>query len=124
MIDKEEKLLFDTLDPRSYRITLSEERYYNHIVSSDNHQAHNEYTPCEIKDCIEEPDMICQSESVESRDLYFGKKSSRYPMMYLRTVVEVDDVSKCGEVVTAHLTKNPKGGKDGGLRYVSIKSKL
>lgn len=121
---KDVKLLFDTYDPRSYRITLSEDQYYNHIVSSDNHQAHNEFSPGEIRDCVEEPDMICQSDSVESRDLYFGKKSARYPTMYLRTVVEVDDEAKFGEVVTAHLTKNPKGGKDGGLRYVSFKSKL
>lgn len=68
--------------------------------------------------------MICQSDSVSSRDLYFGKKSTTYPALYLRTVVEVDDGEKTGEVVTAHLTKNPTGGKDGGLRYVNIKSKL
>ena len=118
------ELLFETSDPRGYRISLSSDQYYNHIVSTDGHQAHNEFTPIEIKDCVEDPDMICESESVASRDLYFGKKSATYPSLYLRTVVEVDNDEKSGEVVTAHLTKNPTGGKDGGLRYVNFKSKL
>lgn len=121
---KDEELLFETYDPRSYRISLSRDQYYNHIVSSDGHQAHNEFTPDEIKYCVEDPDVIWQSASVLSRDLYFGKKSAAFPALYIKTVVEIDDQEKSGEVVTAHLTKKPNGGKDGGLRYVNIKSEL
>lgn len=118
----ENKLLFETCDPRGYRISLSSDQYYNHIVSSDDHNAHNEFTPDEIKDCIERPDVIYQSESVPSRDLYFGKSSVTYPSLFLRTAVAIDTQEKSGEVVTAHLTKKMSGGKD--LRYVHYQSKL
>ncbi len=123
-MSKEDKLLFQTQDPRAYTISLSSSQYYNHIISSDNHISHNEFTPDEIKSCVEEPDMICQSENGDSRDLYFGKSSATYPRLYLKTVVSVNDNDKTGDVVTAYLTKNPSGGKDGGLKYVNVKSKL
>lgn len=114
--------LFVTKDPREYTVSLSSEQYYNHIVSTDNHQAHAEFVPDEIKACIESPDTIYQSSSSSSRDVYFGKTSSRYPMLNLQTVVSVNDSEKTGEVVTAYLTKHYSGVKDGGLKYV--KSKL
>ena len=119
-----EQLLFDVNDPRGYRVVLSKSQYENHIISSDGHQAHNEFTPTEIKACIESPEIIYQSSSVQSRDLYFGRKSASYPGMYIKTVVEMDEQEKSGEVVTAHLTKKLNGGKDDGLRYVSAKFEL
>lgn len=123
MTEKAE-LLFETNDVRGYTVSLSRSQYYNHIVSTVNHSPHSEFTPDEIKDCVEDPDEIVQSESVSSRDLYFGKKSAQFPSLYLKTVVAVDDEAKKGEVVTAHLTKHLSGGKDGGIRYVRSISKL
>lgn len=117
-------LLFSTKDPRGYSVSLSKSQYYDHIISTVDHNAHTEFTPDEIKSCIEEPEVIWQSSSVSSRDLYFGQKSKAYPTLYLRTAVEVDDEAKTGEVVTAHLTKKLAGGKDDGLKYVNHKSKL
>ena len=101
---------------------LSSEQYYDHIISSVNHSPHDEFTPDEIKECVENPSVIYQSESVLSRDLYYGKTSAAYPHLFLQTVVEIDTQEKAGEVVTAHLTKDLSGGKD--LRYVNYKSKL
>ena len=118
----ENKLLFEATDPRGYRITLSSHQYYDHIVSSEGHDAHNEFTPDEIKECIEHPNVIYQSESVAARDLYFGKSSATYPHLFLRTAVSVDDQERTGEVVTAHLTKRLSGGKE--LKYVNYKSEL
>lgn len=116
--------LFKTEDPRGYQISLSSNQYYNHIVSSDNHIAHTEFSPDEIKECVEQPEQIWQSKQKEDCDLYYGKTSAAYPQLYLRTVVAIDEPNKSGEVVTAFLSKKLSGGKDGGLRYVSYKSKL
>lgn len=118
----ENKLLFDTIDPRGYRITLSSHQYQNHIISTVDHNAHNEFTPDEIKECVENPEIIYQSESVPTSDLYFGRSSITYPNLFLRTAVAMDETEKTGEVVTAHLTKKLSGGK--GLKYVNYKSEL
>ena len=121
-MSENEKRLFETKDPRGYCISLSSNQYYNHILSPVDHTPHNEFSPEEIKDCIEDPDLVYQSESVPDRDLYYGKSSATYPGLYLKTVVAVDDQEKTGEVVTAHLTKHLSGGKE--LKYVNCKSKL
>lgn len=119
-----DEILFKTEDPRGYQISLSSNQYYNHIVSSVDHNAHTEFTPDEIKECVEQPVLIWQNKQNEERDLYFAKTSAAYPQLYLKTVVAIDEPHKSGEVVTAFLSKNLAGGKDGGLRYVSYKSKL
>lgn len=121
-MSEENKLLFETDDPRGYHIVLSSDQYYNHIISTIDHNAHTEFTPDEIKECVEEPDVIYQSERIPSSDLYFGKSSATYPELFLRTAVAIDPEDKTGEVMTAHLTKKLSGGKD--LRYVNYKSKL
>lgn len=52
-------VLFEAVDPLGRKITLSSNRYYGHIISSDmNHRAHPEFTPDEIKCSIESPDVI------------------------------------------------------------------
>jgi len=121
---KNEDILFETEDPRGYRISLSSNQYYNHIISTVDHTAHNEFTPEEIKECVEQPVSIWQSEQMDSRDLYFAKTSAAYPKLYLQTVVQIDVPEQSGEVVTAYLSKRMSGGKDGGMRYVNYKSKL
>lgn len=123
-MSKEDNILFTTSDPRGYTISLSNDQYVNHIISPKDHIAHNEFTPGEIKDCIEKPAMICQSANISTSDLYFAKTSARFPALFLETVVDIDDESKSGDVVTAYLKKEPKGGKDGGLKYVNYKSQL
>ena len=46
----DDELLFETVDPRGYRVVLSAERYYGHIISSDGgHNPHPEFSPDEIK---------------------------------------------------------------------------
>lgn len=121
MADENERL-FDVTDPRGYRVTLSSYQYQNHIISAVDHNAHNEFTPDEIKECVEKPDIIYQSESVPSSDLYFGKSSATYPNLFLRTAVAMNEAEQTGVVVTAHLTKRISGGKE--LKYVNYKSKL
>lgn len=121
-MSENEKCLFEIKDSRGYSISLSKDQYSNHITSSVDHNAHDEFTPDEIKECVVHPDVIYQSESVPDRDLYYGKSSAAYPQMFLRTVVAVDDKQKTGEVVTAYLTKHLSGGKE--LRYVNYKSEL
>ena len=42
----DDELLFETVDPRGYRVVLSAERYYGHIISSDGgHNPHPEFSP-------------------------------------------------------------------------------
>ena len=121
-MSEDKKILFETDDPRGYHVSLSSDQYYNHIVSSVDHNAHNEFTPDEIRECIEKPEVIYQSESVPTSDLYFGRTSVTYPNLFLRTAVAINEQEKTGEVRTAHLSKKLSGGKD--LRYVNYKSKL
>lgn len=121
---KDEEILFKTEDPRGYQISLSREQYYNHIISSEDHNAHTEFTPDEIKDCIESPQIIWQSKRIPTSDLYFGKTSATYPNLFLRTAVAINEENRTGDVTTAHLTKSISGGKDGGIKHVGYKSKL
>lgn len=119
MAENKNGLLFTTTDPRGYTVSLSSQQYYDHIVSTEDHQAHTEFEPAEIKECVEKPDVIYQSNSVPTSDLYYGKTSVQYPYLYLRTVVSMDHEEKKGEVVTAYLSKHMTGG--GKLRYVKPK---
>lgn len=123
-MSEESKLLFETDDPRGYHISLSSDQYYNHIISTVDHNAHTEFTPDEIRASVENPEVIWQSERIPSSDLYFGRTSATYPNMFIRTAVAMNEQEKTGEVMTAHLSKRISGGKEGGIKYVSYKSKL
>lgn len=115
-------VLFEAVDPLGRKITLSSNRYYGHIISSDmNHRAHPEFTPDEIKCSIESPDVIYKSTMPDS-DVYFGKTSATYPEMYIKVPVALYG-DNTGEVRTAFLSRHISGGIDvKGLKYV--KSRL
>lgn len=120
----EDDLLFDTVDPRGYRVVLSSDRYYGHIISSDaGHNAHTEFTPDEIKEAIETPITIWEGLQPDS-DVYFAKTASQYPALYMK--VAVSTYSDCGDVMSAFLSKEMNGGikKEGGLKYVCYNNGL
>lgn len=123
MCNEIDTVLFETKDPLGRTISLSSNRYYEHIISSDmNHQAHPEFTPDEIKKAIESPEVIYKSVFPDS-DVYFGKTSSLYPKLYLKVPVAIYENNTTGEVQTAFLSKHISGNIDErGLKYV--KSRL
>lgn len=119
-MDKDE-ILFSAKDPLNREIILSYNTYYNHIISSDQgHQAHPEFSPAEIKDAIESPEVIYESSRPDS-DVFFGKTCTQYPSLYLKVpVVLYSDYT--GEVSTAFLSRHISGGiNEGGLKYVKHK---
>ena len=114
-------ILFSAKDPLNRDIILSSNRYYGHIISSDNgHQAHPEFTPDEIKATIEGPDAIYESKR-PNVDVFFGKSCSQYPSMYLKVPVVIYS-DNTGEVTTAFLSKHISGNiNEEGLKYVKPK---
>lgn len=117
--------LFETEDPNKRTITLSENRYFGHILTSDgNHQAHPEITPAEIKDAVEDPEVIYKSTLPDS-EVYFSRTSSLYPKMYVKVAVATYEGGTVGDVMTAHLSKHISGNIDeGGLLYVRSKPRV
>ena len=122
MSNESDTILFRVQDPLGRIVTLSSNRYYGHIISSDAaHQAHPEFTPDEIKKAVESPDVIYKS-SLPDTDVYFGRTSSQYPEFYLKVPVAIYG-DETGEVWTAFLSKHISGNIDErGLKYV--KSRL
>ena len=119
----DDELLFETVDPRGYRVVLSAERYYGHIISSDGgHNPHPEFSPDEIKSTIQKPIAIWEGREPDS-DVYFAKTSSQYPTLFMKVAVSTYD--DCGDVTSAFLSKEMKGGiKEGGLKYVNYSNGL
>lgn len=115
---KENDILFEAVDPLNRKIVLSTNTYYGHIISSDeNHQAHPEFTPDEIKEAIESPDVIYRS-LIPNCVVYFGKTSTLYPWFYLKVPTSIYEDGS-GEVRTAFLSKHISGNIDErGLVYV------
>lgn len=111
-------ILFSAKDPLNRDIILSSNRYYDHIISSDNgHQAHPEFTPEEIKEVIEKPDVIYESKRPNT-DVFFGRTCPQYPSLYLKVPVVIYS-DNTGEVSTAFLSKSISGNiNEGGLKYV------
>lgn len=122
-MDKEKEVeLFSTIDPLGRNVFLTENRYYGHIISSDNnHQAHPEFTPDEVKKTIENPVVIYES-TLPNSDVFFGKTSKQYPELYIKVAVSIYETENIGEVSTAHLSKHIAGKivpvEEGGLKYV------
>lgn len=108
---------FYAADPRGYKITLSSARYTTHIIGES---GHTDVLPKDIMRSIEDPVRIYQSSGWPSRDVYFAKSSSKYPKLYVKTVAEIDEDERSGEVVTAFLQKKIGGGIDEekGPKYV------
>ena len=124
MSEEKEKLLFVATNPFGYKIVLASDRYYKHIISSDNnHQAHPEFTPSEIKQALEDPQVIYESDRPDM-DVYFSRSCLQYPRMFLKVAVE--NYKDCGNVSTAFLTPEIDGGikVEGGLKYAKYKSIL
>ena len=119
----ENDVLFTAIDPFGYPIVLTSSRYYGHILSSDNnHQAHPEFTPEEVKKTIEHPAYIFESNRPNA-DVYFAKNCSQHPDLFLKVAVEKYD--KYGFVSTVFPVPKVKGGiKEEGLKYANYKSEL
>lgn len=118
MNDTDDKL-FCVKDPRGKIVSLSKNRYYTHIISNDDqHQAHPEFTPNEIQQTIETPDVIYGSSFPDS-DVYFKKGCIQYPSLFIKVAVSMYDNEETGEVSTAFLSRHISGNNDeGSLKYV------
>ena len=118
MNDTDDKL-FCVKDPRGKIVSLSKNRYYTHIISNDDqHQAHPEFTPNEIQQPIETPDVIYGSSFPDS-DVYFKKGCIQYPSLFIKVAVSMYDNEETGEVSTAFLSRHISGNIDeGSLKYV------
>ena len=119
----EDELLFTQNDPRNYSITLTSERYYGHIIEES---GHTDGPVKDIQEAIKQPVAIFQSSQRPSRDVYFSQTSSIHPQHYIKVTTEIDEENKTGDVVTAFISPEIKGGIniEGGLKYIGYSNKL
>lgn len=111
------------MDPRGYTVVLSQDRYDQHIIGES---GHNEVLIQDIMGAVENPQLIYGSCQYTTRDIYFAKTSSTYPLLYVKVPVNIDEEKKEGTVVTAFLVKTVKGGIDeeNGPKYINYHNKL
>lgn len=109
--------MYSTVDPRGYIIVCDDStisHINNHEIMIDNSEA--------IKETIEKPDTIFESNEYTNRDVYFAKPLcatySKYGL-YTKVVVEMDETNNSGLIVTAFPSPSMSGNiKEGGLKYV------
>lgn len=110
--------MFNTTDPRGYNINCSTETWNNHIV--DGHEV-MEGKVSAVKSTIENPEVIYLSSQSPVRNVYFAQAST-IPNLYTKVIVEMNETSKSGEIVSAWPQKTISGGIDpGGVLYVKNK---
>lgn len=109
--------MFNAVDPRGYSIVCSDDTISHiecHKVMENNHAA--------IEQTITNPDAIFKSAERDDRDVYFAKPScATYSKhnLYTKVVVQLDESSMVGEVVTAFPSPGIKGNiSEGGIVYV------
>nr|DAH72100.1 MAG TPA: nuclease [Caudoviricetes sp.] len=117
-----EDTLFTEKDPFGNAITLSTDRYNQHIVQES---GHTDVYPDDIKSTISSPAVIYQSSQRPSRNVYFAKTAGR-PPFYTKVAAEIDESTKTGAVVTAFTTKKIAGGinEERGPLYIARDNKL
>lgn len=115
-------VLFEEKDPLGNVITLSTERYNQHIIQDS---GHTDIYPEDIRRTIVSPIVIYPSSRSQSRNVYFSK-STGHPTYYTKVAAEIDEETKTGTVVTAFTSKEIAGGinKEGGALYIDINNKL
>jgi len=113
---------FVTNDPRGYEIICDDSQWKEHIAAAHTIMNKNQAA---VKNTIESPDVIYQSNEAPTRDVYFAKpNNTTYSnSLYTKVIVEIYEKDKTGEVVTAFPCPNIRGNikEDGGLKYVKPK---
>ena len=114
-------MVIDTVDPRGFKITCDSGTWNKHIETGHTIMQGNKNA---VKETIENPEVIYQSDQSPVRNVYFSKvNSSPFPHLYTKVVVEIDEINETGEVVSAWPQKYISGGiVQEGIIYV--KSKL
>jgi hypothetical protein len=92
--------IFTVVDPRGVIVTCSRAQWEDHIVAS--HPA-LEDAEKEVEAAVTSPDIIFQSESHQSRDVYFKGSGGEQ----MKVIVEVSQ--NLGEVITAFWSESVKG---------------
>lgn len=118
-----EDVLFTEKDPLGNQISLSTERYTQHIIHDS---GHTDIYPEDIRMAIVNPAIIYQSSTFPNRNVYFAKSCIAHPTLYTKVAAEVDTEMKSGNVVTAFPSKAVSGGIDTerGPLYVDFNNKL
>lgn len=74
-----------------------------------------------VKNTIEKPDVIYQSNQTPIRDIYFARTKSTYYPLYTKVVVQFESTEN-GEVISAWPQKDISGGIDPEvIKYVKNK---
>lgn len=112
--------MFTTTDPLNRKIICTSDTWNNHIVKGHVIMQNNINA---VKETIEKPEVIYKSNQSPVRNVYFSKvPSSTFPKLYTKVVVEIDEASNTGEVVSAWPQKSISGGIDPrGIIYVKNK---
>lgn len=118
-------MIFETYDPRGYKISCETSTWSLHVIQGHPVMADNIDT---VKSVIEDPNLIFESKENPTRDVYFSLAtdatySNKFP--FTRVVVEINEYTQSGEVVTAFPCKtigDNVNKQDGGVKY--DKSKL
>lgn len=98
--------LFETSDPRGYKVICTEDCWNEHILSQRPWMAGWED---EVQKAIESPYMgIFQDKDYDDRKIYYGLSEGR--QRYIKVVVEFQE-GDFGEVITAFQTDSPKSGE-------------
>lgn len=104
-------------DPEGYEIALEEEQW-EHII-----QGHPEVAPLQdiLLQTIAEPNLIkCDPDRADVFYYYrlTGRSVLRRDDIYMSAVVERSEGNKIGQVLTAHLVKQPR--KDGDIKWFKL----
>lgn len=111
--------MFTTTDPLNRKINCSSETWIEHIVDGHIIMTDNLNT---VKNTIENPEVIFQSNQTPIRDVYFSRTKSTYSPLFTKVVVEFSTSSESGDVISAWPQKDVSGGIDPGvIKYVKIK---
>jgi len=105
-------LLFEIVEPRDYTIRLYKDRWEEHIISPAHHPEMASYLS-EVREVIENPDYIQQSNTSDDTELYYklGAAKGKYKHLYVVVVVRFPRRDH-GYVRTAYLMPSPRKGGD------------
>jgi hypothetical protein len=99
--------VFETIDPRGYKVTCSEDQLNHHILSRHLGMVGHEE---DIKLTIQDPEFgfIYQDANRPERHIYYRLTAKRD--RYIKVVVEFDE-NQSGRVITAFPTSSGKSGE-------------
>lgn len=100
--------VIDTYDPMGTHIVCTDGIWYGHILVGHPDLSGNEKA---VSETIETPDVVFDSNQSPSRAVYFKQSATATynKGLYTKVVVEKSSIHEA-EVVTAFVTKSPKGG--------------